>query len=196
MTSLRSLMAVAAGIAGLAVSSAPALAAEGGGAGLPQLDPSTFASQIFWLAVTFIALYLLMSRVALPRVRDVLEERERRITDDLEKAQRLKDESEAVLAEYEKALADARANAQAMFAQAAEQANAEAAKRQQDMAQKLAKQLETAESRVQAAKAAALDNIRQVAIEVAQDAAARLIGGDVAEGDAEAAVATAMKDAG
>jgi len=196
MTSLRSLMAVAAGIAGLAVSSVPALAAEGGGAGLPQLDPSTFASQIFWLAVTFVALYLLMSRVALPRVRDVLEERERRITDDLEKAQRLKDESEAVLAEYEKALADARANAQAMFAQAAEQANAEAAKRQQDMAQKLAKQLETAESRVQAAKAEALDNIRQVAIEVARDAAARLIGGDVAEGDAEAAVATAMKDAG
>ena len=196
MTSLRSLMAVAAGIAGLAVSSVPALAAEGGGAGLPQLDPSTFASQIFWLAVTFVALYLLMSRVALPRVRDVLEERERRITDDLEKAQRLKDESEAVLAEYEKALADARANAQAMFAQAVEQANAEAAKRQQDMAQKLAKQLETAESRVQAAKAEALDNIRQVAIEVAQDAAARLIGGDIAEGDAATAVAAAMKDAG
>lgn len=196
MTSLRSLMAVAAGSAGLAVSSAPALAAEGGGAGLPQLDPSNFATQIFWLAVTFIALYLLMSRVALPRVRDVLEERERRITDDLEKAQRLKDESEAVLAEYEKALADARASAQALFAEAAEKANAEAAKRQQDMAQKLAKQLEKAESRVQAAKTEALDNIRQVAIEVAQDAAARLIGGDVAEDDAAKAVSVAMKDAG
>lgn len=196
MTSLRSLMAVAAGIAGLAASSFPALAAEGGGAGLPQLDPSSFATQIFWLAVTFIVLYLLMSRVALPRVRDVLEERERRITDDLEKAQRLKDESEAVLAEYEKALADARANAQAMFAEAAEQANAEAAKRQQDVSQKLAKQLEKAESRVRAAKAEALDNIRQVAIEVAQDAAARLIGGDIAEGDAATAVAAAMKDAG
>ena len=196
MTSLRSLMAVAAGSAGLAVSSAPALAAEGGGAGLPQLDPSNFATQIFWLAVTFIALYLLMSRVALPRVRDVLEERERRITDDLEKAQRLKDESEAVLAEYEKALADARASAQALFAEAAEKANAEAAKRQQDMAQKLAKQLEKAESRVQAAKTEALDNIRQVATEVAQDAAARLIGGDVAEDDAAKAVSVAMKDAG
>ncbi|MFO7481729.1 F0F1 ATP synthase subunit B' [Oceanibaculum nanhaiense] len=196
MTSLRSLMAVAAGSAGLAVTSAPALAAEGGGAGLPQLDPSNFATQIFWLAVTFIALYLLMSRVALPRVRDVLEERERRITDDLEKAQRLKDESESVLAEYEKALADARASAQALFAQAAEQANAEAAKRQQDVAQKLAKQLEKAESRVQAAKTEALDNIRQVATEVAQDAAARLIGGDVAEDDAAKAVSVAMKDAG
>lgn len=196
MTSLRSLMAVGAGIAGLAVPSASALAAEGGGAGLPQLDPSTFATQIFWLAVTFIALYLLMSRVALPRVRDVLEERERRITDDLEKAQRLKDEAEAVLAEYEKALADARASAQALFAQAAEQANAEAAKRQQEMSQKLAKQLETAESRVQAAKAEALDNIRQVATDVARDAAARLIGGDVGEDDAAKAVSAAMKDAG
>lgn len=196
MTSLRSLMAVGAGIAGLAVSSASALAAEGGGAGLPQLDPSTFATQIFWLAVTFIALYLLMSRVALPRVRDVLEERERRITDDLEKAQRLKDEAEAVLAEYEKALADARASAQALFAKAAEQANAEAAKRQQEMSQKLAKQLETAESRVQAAKAEALDNIRQVATDVARDAAARLIGSDVGEDDAAKAVSAAMKDAG
>jgi F-type H+-transporting ATPase subunit b len=196
MTSLRSLMAVGAGIAGLTVSSASALAAEGGGAGLPQLDPSTFATQIFWLAVTFIALYLLMSRVALPRVRDVLEERERRITDDLEKAQRLKDEAEAVLAEYEKALADARASAQALFAKAAEQANAEAAKRQQEMSQKLAKQLETAESRVQAAKAEALDNIRQVATDVARDAAARLIGGDVGEDDAAKAVSAAMKDAG
>lgn len=196
MTSLRSLMAVGAGIAGLAVPSASALAAEGGGAGLPQLDPSTFATQIFWLAVTFIALYLLMSRVALPRVRDVLEERERRITDDLEKAQRLKDEAEAVLAEYEKALADARASAQALFAKAAEQANAEAAKRQQEMSQKLAKQLETAESRVQAAKAEALDNIRQVATDVARDAAARLIGGDVGEDDAAKAVSAAMKDAG
>lgn len=196
MTSLRSLMAVAAGIAGLAVSSASALAAEGGGAGLPQLDPSTFATQIFWLAVTFIALYLLMSRVALPRVRDVLEERERRITDDLEKAQRLKDEAEAVLAEYEKALADARASAQALFAQAAEKANAESAKRQQDMSQKLAKQLETAESRVQAAKTEALDNIRQVATDVARDAVARLIGGDIAEDEAAKAVSAAMKDAG
>ncbi|RKQ70322.1 F0F1 ATP synthase subunit B family protein [Oceanibaculum indicum] len=196
MTSLRSLMAVGAGIAGLAVSSASALAAEGGGAGLPQLDPSTFATQIFWLAVTFIVLYLLMSRVALPRVRDVLEERERRITDDLEKAQRLKEEAETVLAEYEKALADARASAQALFAEAAEKANAEAAKRQQDMSQKLAKQLEKAESRVQAAKTEALDNIRQVATDVARDAAARLIGGDVGEDDAAKAVTAAMKDAG
>ncbi|MCH2393261.1 F0F1 ATP synthase subunit B' [Oceanibaculum sp.] len=196
MTSLRSLMAVGAGSAGLAVSSASALAAEGGGAGLPQLDPSTFATQIFWLAVTFIVLYLLMSRVALPRVRDVLEERERRITDDLEKTQRLKEEAETVLAEYEKALADARASAQALFAEAAEKANAEAAKRQQDMSQKLAKQLEKAESRVQAAKTEALDNIRQVATDVARDAAARLIGGDVGEDDAAKAVTAAMKDAG
>lgn len=196
MTSLRSLMAAGAGIAGLAVSSASALAAEGGGAGLPQLDPSTFATQIFWLAVTFIVLYLLMSRVALPRVRDVLEERERRITDDLEKAQRLKEEAEVVLAEYEKALADARASAQALFAEAAEKANADAARRQQEMSQKLAKQLEAAESRVQAAKAEALDNIRQVATEVAREAVVRLIGGDVGEEEAAKAVTAVMKDAG
>ncbi|KZD12490.1 F0F1 ATP synthase subunit B family protein [Oceanibaculum pacificum] len=191
--SVRSVKRAAAGFAALALTAAPAFAQDGG-AGLPQLDTNSFATQIFWLAVTFVALYLLMSRIALPRVRDVLEERDRRIADDLEKAEKLKEEAEAVLAEYEKALADARSQAQAAMAEATEKANAEAAKRQQALADTLAAQVAEAETRIGAAKREALENVRQVAVEVSREATLRLIGGDIAEADAAKAVDAALKE--
>lgn len=193
MMSVRSVKRGAAGLAALALTAAPAFAQDGG-AGLPQLDTNSFATQIFWLAVTFVALYLLMSRIALPRVRDVLEERDRRIADDLEKAEKLKEEAEAVLAEYEKALADARTQAQAAMAEATEKANAEAAKRQQALADTLAAQVAEAETRIGAAKREALENVRQVAVEVSREATLRLIGGDIAEADAAKAVDAALKE--
>lgn len=194
MMSVRSLKHGVAGLVALALTAVPALAQDAGGAGLPQLDPSKFATQLFWLAVTFVLLYLLMSRVALPRVRDVLEERDRRISDDLEKAEKLKEEAEAVLAEYEKAVADARRQAQAAMAAATEKAGAETAKQQQALADKLATQVAEAETRIAGAKAQAMENVRQVSIEVARDAVVRLIGGDVAETDATKAVDAVLKE--
>src|SRR3569623_2748389 len=83
-------------------------AAQSGG--LPQLNPHHFTPQLFWLALTFIALLFVMSRIALPRVGEVIEERRDRIRRDLDAAARLKDETDKALAEYEKALADARSN--------------------------------------------------------------------------------------
>src|ERR1041385_5689508 len=84
------------------------------GKGFPPFDPTTFASQVLWLAITFVALYLLMSRIALPRVATILENRQSRITGDLADAQRLKDQSDAAIAAHEKALAEARSRAQAL----------------------------------------------------------------------------------
>ena len=74
----------------------------------------TFASQLFWLALTFIGLYVLMAKVALPRIAAILENRRRHITDDLAAAENLKQQSSAALAAYEKALADARDRAHAI----------------------------------------------------------------------------------
>src|SRR6476660_9499021 len=91
--------------------------AEHGG-GFPPFQKDTFASQIVWLALTFVALYLLMSRVALPRIAAIFEDRRQRIDGDLAQAQRLKDSSEAALAAYEKSLADARNRAQTRRANA------------------------------------------------------------------------------
>ncbi|MGV3633651.1 MAG: F0F1 ATP synthase subunit B', partial [Pseudorhodoplanes sp.] len=79
----------------------------------PPFNPETFASQILWFAITFVLLYLLMSRVALPRVGAILSERSGRISGDLADAQKAKDDTDAAIAGYESKLADARANAQA-----------------------------------------------------------------------------------
>src|SRR6266404_6577871 len=82
----------------------------------PPFLKETFASQLVWLAITFVALYLLISRVAVPRIGGIIEERGKRIEGDFAAAQRMKDESEAALAAYEKSLAEARNRAQAIGA--------------------------------------------------------------------------------
>lgn len=86
--------------------------------GLPQLDFDTFPSQIFWLAVCLAVLYFLMTRIALPRIASVLEERADVIADDLEAAEDFRKKAQAAEATYERALADARARAQDIAAQA------------------------------------------------------------------------------
>src|SRR5579859_287483 len=83
--------------------------ADGGhGGAFPPFDTSTFPSQLVWLAITFVALYLIVSRIALPRVGAVIDKRQSKIEGDLGEAQRLKDESEAALKAYESELASAR----------------------------------------------------------------------------------------
>src|SRR6516162_5994634 len=83
------------------------------GRGFPPFDSQTFPSQLFWLAIAFIALYLLMSRIALPRIASILEARRQRVEDDLAEAQRFKDGADAVIAAQETALVGAGGRARA-----------------------------------------------------------------------------------
>ena len=109
---LAGMTVLAAAAAEAATEAATQAAAHSGGGGLPQLDAHTFAPQLFWLVLTFVALYFILSKVALPRIGEVLEERADRIARDLGAAQRLKDDTDKALADYEKALADARHSGQ------------------------------------------------------------------------------------
>lgn len=104
-----SLIALAASTAGEA--------ANHGSGGLPQMDATTFPSQIFWLVVALVVLFWLMSKVALPRIASVLEERADAIADDLDKAEEFKRKAEEAEAAYEQALVDARAKAHAIAAE-------------------------------------------------------------------------------
>src|SRR5688572_29157948 len=79
---------------------------------MPAFDPTTFAPQLFWLLVTFVALYAIVSRFVIPRVGEILQQRARVIQDDLDRARSLKAETDAAVAAYEKAMAEARAQAQ------------------------------------------------------------------------------------
>ncbi len=161
---------------------------------MPQLDFATFPSQVFWLAVIFVLLYLLMSRVALPRVSAMIDARKARIEGDLEQAAQMKAEAEAVMAAYERSLADARAQAQATLKEAMDRFSAEAAERQRKAAETLAVQTAAAEKRIADAKAEALRGLRAVAIDVARTATQRLVGVDIDEGSAAAAVDRVMRE--
>src|SRR6201988_2488690 len=99
--------------------------ADGGhGGGFPPFESSTFASQLVSLVIAFVALYLIVSKIALPRVGGVLDKRQNTIDGDLAEAQRLKDESDNALKAYESELAAARSRAQTIGAETREKLNA------------------------------------------------------------------------
>lgn len=152
---------------------------------MPQLDPSVWPTQLFWLALTFIALYLIVWRIALPRIADVLEARQRKLDDDLKKAAALKDEAEAILAEYEKMRAGAQASAQAVLQKAQDAMKAEAERQGREVAARLAQQTDEAEARIDAAKSSALAGLEGTVNEVVAAATEKLIG--VKAGDQEIA---------
>ena len=146
---------------------------------MPQFDPAVWVPQLIWLAITFVVLYLLMSRVALPRVSEVLEEREVRINESLRKAERLRLNAEDAIASYEKTIADVRAKAAEEVRAAREEAAAESAKRNAELNERLTAQISAAEQRINLARKAAIAGLRDVAVTVAGAAIERLIGQQV-----------------
>jgi F-type H+-transporting ATPase subunit b len=150
-------------------------ASEHGG-GFPPFQKETFASQLLWLALVFVALYLLMSRVALPRIGSILEARRARIAGDLAEAQRLKEQSDAAIATYEQALADARSRAQTLAneSRVREAAEAETARRELDAT--LAGRIAEAESVIDAGRVKAMASVQSIAAEAASAIVQRLIG--------------------
>lgn len=146
---------------------------------MPQFDPAVWVPQLIWLAITFVVLYLLMSRVALPRVSEVLEEREVRINESLRKAERLRLNAEDAIASYEKTIADVRAKAAEEVRAAREEAAAESAKRNAELNERLTAQISAAEQRINLARNAAIAGLRDVAVTVSGAAIERLIGQQV-----------------
>lgn len=136
---------------------------EGKSGGLPQLDPSIVSPQLFWLAVTFGILYWAMSKIALPRIGEVIEERKDRIQRDLAAAERLKSETDKALQTYEKALADARTSASGIARQTRESLNAEVDKERKAVEDQLAKKLADAEASIGATKTKALASVQDIA---------------------------------
>ncbi len=163
---------------------------------MPQLDVSTYASQIFWLLLTFVPLYYLLARKALPRIADVLESRQDYQDDLLEKAAELKNEAADVLAQYEAGLAESRSKAQQVVKKAADEMAAEAAKRHQAFGEELADRTQEAEARIAAARQEAVGNLRQVAIEVAGMATTKLTAAEANADSVAAAVDKIMAGGG
>jgi F-type H+-transporting ATPase subunit b len=147
--------------------------ADGGhGGAFPPFESSTFASQLVSLVIAFVALYLIVSRIALPRVGSVIDARQNAIEGDLAEAQKLKDDSDSALKAYESDLAAARARAQAIGTETREKLNAVAEAERKSLEGKLAE----AEKTIAATREAAMRNVRGIAADAATAIVQRLTG--------------------
>ncbi len=146
---------------------------------MPQMEFADYAPQLIWLAITFITLYVLMSRIALPRIADVLEQRQLRLSNDLEQASALRDEATKALEAYEATMAEARSQAHAIAMETRDKIAAEAEKRRAAFDAELEAQTAKEEERIQKAIAEVESNVRDVAIATAQAAGAKLLGEDL-----------------
>ncbi|MDA0661408.1 MAG: F0F1 ATP synthase subunit B' [Proteobacteria bacterium] len=160
---------------------------------MPQLDPSVFATQLFWLALTFIPLYLILWKVALPRITDIRAARRERIEDDLEKAETLREEAATALAEYEAAIATATARAQTAIREAAHEMAEEATRQREALAERLAEETAEAEQRIADETQRVVADIGTMAADLALRAAGRLTREPISQDEANAAVEAVMQ---
>ena len=161
--------------------------------GLPQLDSSSWPSQLFWLAVTFGLLYWLMSTFFLPRIGATLEERRDRIADDLDRAAESKREAEEAEAAFNRSLAEARAKAQAIGAEARDEVGAEIADMRKEAEESIAQKTAAAEARIAEMKASAAAKVREAAGDTTRAIVEALILETPADAVVSAAVAKAAK---
>ena len=166
--------------------------APAGHGAFPPFQAEHFPSQLLWLTFSFVLLYVLMSRIALPRIGSILSERSRVIGDDIKAAERLKEQSDAAHAAYEKALAEARARAQGMASSMREKQAREAEELHKRLEGELHERLAAAEQSIAQTRIAAMSNVRGIAAEAAAAIVERLIGKAPAAQD----VAAALGDAG
>jgi F-type H+-transporting ATPase subunit b len=150
--------------------------ADAHGRTFPPFEKDTFASQLVSLLVAFVALYLIVSRIALPRVGGLLDERQNVIDGDLADAQKLKDDSDGALKAYETELAAARSRAQAISAETREKLNAASEAERKTLEERLSLKLAEAEKTIAATREAAMSNVRGIAADAAAAIVQRLTG--------------------
>ena len=158
----------------------------------PPFNPDTFGSQLFWLAICFVVLYVLLSRLVLPRVASIFAARRGRIEGDLEAARRLTAESQAAIEAYEKALAEARAKAQAIAGATRAEFSARAEETKKRLEAELAAKLARAELQIETTKKAAMANVRGIAADAASEIVKRLTGEAPGKQSLERAVDAAL----
>ncbi len=174
--------------AGVMAGLVPAFASAAEGGGMPQFDLSTFPTQLAWLAITFVLLFLAMRQIALPRIADVLEARRNRIDGDLDRAASMKEEAEAALAVYKETVAESMAKAHELQREMAAAFSEQAAQARSELAARLAEEARAAEGLIAEEKARSLSGIRDIAAELVRASASKLADMELSDQEAAAAI--------
>ena len=163
-----------------------------GAPGLPQLDISSFGNQIFWLIISLLAIYLILSRIALPRIAEVLTERQDRITDDLAAAEELKVQASLAEEAYNQALVEARNEAKHIVVKAKAEMQVELDTAIKIADEEIAEKKKVSDKVISEIKADALESVRAVATDTASSVVVAL-GGSAEADKIMSAVANRMK---
>ena len=147
--------------------------------GMPQLNPEFWISQIFWLTITFGILYIVLSKLVLPRISTNLEIRKSQILDNIEAAEKQREESELKIQEYEKIIQDSKNQAKNYLNQAREKLIKSVNLKKKDLDKELAVEIKKTESEIQDLRNKAPEKINKIAIETSGDLIQRLIGIEV-----------------
>ena len=154
----------------------------------PPFNTATYTSQLFWLILTFGLLYIVLQKIAVPRISGILESRRNRIEGDLAEAERLKQETEKSIAAYEQAMADARGKAQSIAQETQDRLSAESASQRKAVEADLAGKLSEAETRITQMQQQAMAQVDAIAVDLTQTLLQTLTGETLPEQEAAQAV--------
>ena len=157
-----------------------------------QLELEYFAPQIIWLVISFTVLWLLMAKLALPRIGLILEERQKRISDNLAMAENLKLDADAEIEAYETAISEGKEQARLIISEAIKSSASEAEKQTQELNMAISKMLKEAEERIESAKSLAIENIESSAVEITSDIIERITDKEIQETEVKVAVETTI----
>ncbi|MBF0402055.1 MAG: F0F1 ATP synthase subunit B [Magnetococcales bacterium] len=160
--------------------------------GLPQFDSSVFASQIFWTVVSFMVLMYLLQRYVIPAINDILDSRGKKISEDLQNAEKARQEAERVLAGYREQVERARQMASATLEEARLEASAIREHALADLTEELAKKKASAVEEIERVRQRAMEEVRDAAVEIAMLATEKLIAKTVTKAKAEEMVKGAV----
>ena len=154
-----------------------AFSAESGG--MPQLNPEFWISQIFWLTLTFGILYLVLSKLILPKISANLESRKLQILENIEAAEKQREDSETKLKDYEEIISKSRLDAKTIFNQAREKALKDINAKREVLDKQIDDEINKAEEEIKTLRKSAPDKINKIAIETSSELVQKLIGAEV-----------------
>ena len=154
-----------------------AFAAESGG--MPQLNPEFWVSQIFWLTLTFGILYVVLSKLILPKISNNLESRKSQILENIEAAEKQREDSEAKLEEYEEIISKSKLEAKNIFSQSREKVLKDIGAKREVLDKQIDEEISKAEQEINNLRESAPDKINMIAIETSSELIQKLIGAEV-----------------
>ena len=162
-------------------------------AGMPQLDPTYWASQAFWLVLIFTALYLALSNLFIPKVKDNIDSRENKIKDDLDEAQKLKNLAEQKSKEYEMSIENAKKEVQKIFFESKNELNTQIQSKKKEFEKEIENEIKTAEKEIENLKKESLKSISTISEEMASKVMEQISGEPMNQSSVNAAVLEATK---